>query len=108
MDKKNIVRFLKEKRRGIYSVIVDVYSEQILSSGVNLALDLIKDDLEIKTGERVTLNYFSLNQAVLKYKNKNMNRKVVTPAKASKYDFKDAHEIKNDSQLLPGQFKLDD
>jgi hypothetical protein len=108
MDKKSIVRFLKGKRRGIYPVIVDLYAEQILSSSINLALDLIRDDLELETGEKVDLNYFSLNQAALKYKNKNVNKKVVTPGKTKGYDFKDAHEIKNDRQLLPGQFKLDD
>jgi len=102
MDKKYITRFLKEKKRGVYSIIVNTYSETIMSMGTTMALEVIKEDLERETGEEVSLNYFSLAQATSKYKAS--NTKLGKGKK--KWEFKDTNELKKD-QEVPGKFKLD-
>lgn len=102
MDKIHIVRFLKAKKRGIYSVIVDSYSDKISNTGAAMALELIREDLENETGEKVELNYFSLAQAISK--SRSSAPKSGTDAK-KKWDFKDSHELKKEES--PGKFKLD-
>lgn len=102
MDKKHIVRFLKAKKRGIYSVIVEIYSDKISNTGAAMALELIKEDLENDTGEKVDLNYFSLAQAMSKFRGSVSKQATETK---KKWDFKDSHELKNDE--TPGKFKLD-
>jgi hypothetical protein len=102
MDKRHIVKFLKDKKRGVYTLIVNTYSDTIMSVGKTMALEVIREDLENETGEKVVLNYFSLAQAISKYKetgHKPENEK-------RKWEFKDTSELKDD-QIKPGKFKLD-
>jgi hypothetical protein len=106
MDKTHIVQFLKEKKRGIYAVIVEEYINQIGNSAVNLALEIIRQDLESQTGQKVLLNYFSLNQALSKYRKANKPTKISKGDK-KKYQFKDAHEEDDKIQDVPGSFKID-
>lgn len=103
MDKKHIVRFLNEKRRGVYTLIVDTYSETISSMGVTMALVIIKEDLEKESGTEVELNYYSLAQAIAKHKNL---VKLSTENGKRKWEFKDASELKS-NQAAPGKFKID-
>jgi hypothetical protein len=114
MDKNDIVKFLTNKRRGIYSVIVAQYVDEISGIGVNLALELIEEDLEKSTGQKISLNYFSLAQAISKIRK---SEKSISPtaqsknikAKSSKkYAFKDAHESSPDIEMKAGSFKIKD
>lgn len=102
MDKTHIVRFLKEKKRGVYTLIVQLYSETILSMATTMALTIIQEDLTKISNEPVELNYFSLHQAIVKYK-KNVSGG--QPVKKS-WRFEDDHESK---PIIPkpGTFKID-
>jgi hypothetical protein len=102
MDKKHIVKFLRDKKRGVYTLIVNVYSDTIMSIGKTMALEVIKEDLERETGEKVDLNYFSLAQAISKYKGSNPK----SENEKRRWEFKDANELNSD-QIKPGKFKLD-
>jgi hypothetical protein len=104
MEKKYIVEFLKERKRGVYPLIVNTYIDVISAMGINMALRVIKDDLEKESGTPVELNYFSLAKAISKIEKKSSNRS--TTVVTRKWEFKDAHELK-ESQLPPGRFKLD-
>jgi hypothetical protein len=104
MDKKLIVKFLKAKKRGVYTVIVECYSEVIQSMNATMSLDVIKEDLERESGESVELKYFSLVQAIAKFKNKNPT--TATSTNKKKWEFKDSSELSS-SQETPGKFKLD-
>ncbi len=104
MEKKYIVQFLKEKKRGVYSLIVNTYIDVISTMGINMALHIIKDDLEKETGTSVEINYFSLAKAAAKVPKKVLNKS--TSLETSKWEFKDAYET-NDQKLIPGRFKLD-
>ncbi|MBX2943597.1 MAG: hypothetical protein KF860_14765 [Cyclobacteriaceae bacterium] len=112
MEKVDIVEFLEQKRRGVYNVIVNEYWSTASSVPVNLALSLIKKDLELSTGKKVDLKYVSLAQAISKAKGryKAMDHVSNTPVESfgekKKYDFKDAHELTK-SNTAPGRFKLD-
>ena len=103
MDKQLIVKFLKAKKRGIYNVIVDCYSDVIQSMNATMSLEVIKEDLERASGESIELKYFSLVQAISKFKNKNP-KSVGTSKK--KWEFKDSSEL-GSTQETPGKFKLD-
>lgn len=103
MEKKHIIRFLKEKKRGVYTLIVNSYSEVISSMGATMALELIKEDLERESGEEVEINYFSLKQAISKSKLSLVKHHNI---EKPKWEFKDANELKSD-QSIPGKFKLD-
>lgn len=105
MDKKFMIRFLKEGKRGAYTLLVDMYREVITSVGPTMALQIIRDDLQKESEAEVVLNYSSLAHAIKKYK-----RKVETDATSElkiekKWEFLDAHEIA-EKQLSPGRFKL--
>ena len=102
MEKKHIVKFLNAKKRGVYTLIVELYADVVSSMAITMALDIIHEDLEKETGAKVELNYFSLAQAVAKYKKK-VNAKSIDGSK--KWQFKDANEIKD--QSVPGKFKID-
>lgn len=104
LEKKYIIEFLKERKRGVYTLIVNTYIDVISSMGINMALRVIKDDLEKQAGTTVELNYFSLAKAISKVEKKVSNRSTTTVTK--KWEFKDAHELK-ESQLPPGRFKLE-
>lgn len=100
MEKKHIIRFLKERKRGVYTLMVEMYSDVATSMAVTMALEIIKEDLEKETGAIVELNYFSLAQAISKYK----KEKAISKTE-KKWSFRDAHEIK-ENQLAPGKFKI--
>jgi hypothetical protein len=104
LEKKYIIEFLKERKRGVYTLIVNTYIDVISSMGINMALRVIKDDLEKEAGTTVELNYFSLAKAISKVEKKASNRS--TSVVNKKWEFKDAHELK-ESQLPPGRFKLE-
>lgn len=99
MDKKLIVRFLKEKKKGCYSLLVRQYVDLIMSMSVVMALEIIRDDLQAESGEKIHLNYFSFAKAFARFKKKNSITDNAT------FRFKDAHELGN-TQPRPGKFKL--
>lgn len=103
MDKIYLVRFLKEGKRGVYKMIANIYSDTLLSTGTNLALEIIKSDLEKESGETVELNYFSLAQAKKKLEPKTEVKEKPTK---SKWLFKDNHEVDSKDNEL-GRFKMD-
>jgi hypothetical protein len=102
MEKKHIIKFLKKKKRGVYGLLVEMYSDVITYMAITMALDIIREDLE-KEGATVKLNYFSLAQAVSKFKKKAVSKpQTVMPRR----EFKDANELM-DNQSAPGKFKID-
>ena len=103
MEKKNIVKFLNGKKRGVYALIADVYSGVTTSMAISLALDEIRRDLEKESKEKVYLNYNSLARAVARSKKKT---KAKAKAELQKRDFKDTNELK-DNGTAPGKFKID-
>lgn len=92
MEKKLIIRFLIEKRRGAYNLLVEFYASQIFSLSKTMALSIIEEDLEKECGSPMKLSYFSLARAMSRYKKKHPNllMSVTKPVSA----FKDAHELK--------------
>ena len=100
MEKKYLIRFLKERKKGSYSILVQVYQEVLTSMPIVMALEIIQQDLESDTGEAIELNYFSLARAVGRFKKKKPQRD-----KSKQFQFKDAHELR-DVQLSPGRFKI--
>lgn len=102
IDKNQLVRFLQQRKRGIYTQLVKCYADTINSMSMNLALEVIKEDLEKSTSLKVDINYFSLAQAITRYKKKAGTTSLQVP---KKWEFKDAHEIKDD-QSVPGRFTL--
>lgn len=100
MEKKYLIRFLKEKKKGSYSVLVQAYQELIASMPIVMAMEIIKEDLQKDSEERVELNYFSLARAIARFKKKNPQT-----AQSKQFQFKDAHET-DDVQLSPGRFKI--
>jgi hypothetical protein len=103
MDKETICRFLKERRRGSYSLLVELYADVVPSMAITLALTVIKEDLERASGSKVELHYFSLAKAISRFKKK--TGKKATTSTPQKWNFRDANESK-DSQTSPGKFKL--
>lgn len=101
MEKKHIVKFLNGKKRGIYTLIVEMYADVVTSMAITMAQEVIREDLEKDSGEKVELNYFSLAQAVAKHKKKIKAK----PEAKRKPEFKDANEI-SDKQRRPGGFTL--
>jgi hypothetical protein len=100
MEKKHIIKFLNAKKRGVYSLLVEMYSDVISSIAITMALEIIQEDLENESGEKVELNYFSLAQAVAKFK-----KKAKAKPESRKLEFKDAHEL-IEKQKSPGTFTL--
>ena len=103
MEKKHVIRFLKERRRGAYTLLVKMYAEEVTSMSVKMVLDYIKEDLEKEPGTSVQLRYFSLARAVARFK-KGVTGKLGALT-TRKLEFKDAHETE-DGQLAPGKFKV--
>ena len=103
MEKKTVIRFLKERRRGSYTLLAKMYAGEIASMSIKMALELIREDLEMESKESVDLHYFSLARAISRFKKKAGEQ----PEKGTsrKWKFKDASEIK-EGQLGPGKFKL--
>lgn len=107
MDKKYIVRFLKEKRRGVYNTIVQAYSDIVFDGNVAMVIEMIKDDLARETGEEVDLNYNSLVHAIKKYKAVEAKHDKTLPSPKQKdIQFKDMHELPRQLHQ-PGKFKTE-
>jgi hypothetical protein len=70
MEKKHIIKFLNAKKRGVYTLLVEMYSDVITSMATTMALEIIRADLEKDSEENVRINYYSLVQAVAKFKKK--------------------------------------
>ena len=100
MEKKHIIKFLNAKKRGVYTLLVEMYSDVITSMETTMALEIIRADLEKDSEEEVKINYYSLAQAVAKFK-----KKAKLKPESRQLDFKDAHEL-SDKQKSPGTFTL--
>jgi hypothetical protein len=79
---------------------VEMYADVINSMAINMALEIILEDLEQESGEKIELNYFSFAQAVARFKKKGKEKPQSRNPK-----FKDAHELR-DKQNPPGTFTL--
>jgi hypothetical protein len=101
MEKKHIIKFLKLGKRGVYKLIVELYAELITSMAITMAMEVIAEDLEKESGEKVKLNYFSLAQAAAKFKKE---IEVDPGIKKGANRFKDANELE-EKQTKPGGFK---
>jgi hypothetical protein len=101
MEKKHIIKFLNGKKRGVYPLLVEMYATVVTTMATTMALEIIKEDLEMDSGEKVELNYFSLAQAVAKYKKKIKAK----PEGKRKPEFKDAHEL-SEKQLPAGRIYI--
>jgi hypothetical protein len=102
MEKKHIIKFLKLRKRGVYKLIVDLYADVITSIPITMALEVIGEDLQKESSEKVELNYFSLAQAAAKFK------KTIEANPGIKKDtnrFKDANEL-DEKETKPGGFKV--
>ena len=109
MEKSDIVKFVKEKRKGVYNAIVQTYSTILDGYHTTLMKNIIEIDLEKHTGERIELNYDSLIKAVrrsLINTNRKSKRGISSSPKANRYDFKDDHEIDESKKAKPGSFKI--
>ena len=104
MEKIRLARFLKERRRGIYGLIVETYSSVVTSMTPTMAQQVIQEDLEKESNESVKLNYVSLAQAIAKFK-----KRIPKEADGAKpkHNFPDAYELE-DKTKPPGYFKLHD
>jgi hypothetical protein len=100
MEKKHIIKFLNPRKRGVYGLLVEMYADVIDSMAINMALEIILEDLEQESGEKVELNYYSFAQAVARFKKKGKVKR-----ESRKSEFKDAHELR-DKQKPPGKFTL--
>jgi hypothetical protein len=100
MEKKHIIKFLNPRKRGVYALLVEMYADVINSMAINMALEIILEDLERESGEKIELNYYSFAQAVARFKKKGKAKR-----EARKTEFKDAHELR-DKQTPPGTFTL--
>ena len=98
MEKKHIIKFLNPRKRGVYGLLVEMYADVINSMAINMALEIIREDLEQESGERIELNYYSFAQAVARFKKKGKGKRELR-----KTEFKDAHELV-DKQKPPGRF----
>ena len=83
-------------------MLVEMYSEEVTSMPMTIALEIIREDLESESGEMVDLNYNSLARAVARSKKK---FKAKNDVGMRKRDFKDANEL-TDSRTAPGKFKI--
>ena len=98
MDKKHVIRFLKERKRGAYPLLVKMYAGIVGSMSIRLALDLIKEDLEKESSESVDLHYFSFAKAISRFKKKTGTIPV------EEYEFHDEYENK---KVQPGLGEFD-
>jgi hypothetical protein len=105
MEKKHIIRFLRDGKRGAYTWLVEMYGELVTSMSVTMAMEIIKEDLDKDSETPVELRYFSLAKAVARFKKKTGKNSKSDAGR--KYEFKDANEIKN-GQSNAGSFKLEE
>ena len=102
MEKKHIIRFLKERKRGSYTWLVKMYSDLFTSMSTTMALELVEEDLNRE--EKIELNYFSVARAVARFKKKTGGKSLAGNKK--QIEFRDGHEISH-GQLGAGQFKIE-
>ena len=102
MEKKHIIRFLKEKKKGVYSLLVNQYSDIIATMALTMAMEVIREDLQLESESAIELNYFSFAKAICRFRKNNKTPRSVT---AKKWEFKDASEVK-DVQSGPGKFRI--
>jgi hypothetical protein len=112
MDKKHIAELLIKKKRGVYNMIVKIYSEMIESMPLTIASELIQEELRKESEANLVLNYFSLVHAVYRLKKKvivkpeaNSDSTRKANSSSQKWNFKDANE-EGSSQAAPGKFKV--
>jgi len=103
MEKKHIIRFLKERKRGSYTWLVKMYSDLFTTMSTTMALELVQEDLNRE--EKIELNYFSVARAVARFKKKT-GAKNATAGTKKQIEFRDGHEISH-GQLGAGQFKIE-
>lgn len=101
-DKKKVIRFPNERKRGAYTLIVMTYIDAVRTVSIAMAQQIIEEDLEAVSGEEVQLNYGSLVKAFARYKK---ITKVPVGKDMRKRIFKDANELMS-RQICPGKFKL--
>lgn len=102
MEKKHIIKFLNARKRGAYRLLVEMYSEEVTSMPMTIALEIIREDLGRESEEMVDLNYNSLARAVARSKKKSTAKDELGMRKR---EFKDASEL-TDSRTSPGKFKI--
>lgn len=102
MEKKNVVKFLNARKRGVYRLLVEMYPEEVTSMPITIALEIIREDLGRESGEMVDLNYNSLARAVARSRKKSKAKGEVG---IRTRDFKDANEL-TDNRSAPGKFKI--
>ena len=51
MEKKHIIKFLNAKKRGVYTLLVEMYADVISSMAIKMALEIIREDLEKEARE---------------------------------------------------------
>jgi hypothetical protein len=103
MKKKHVLAFLKSRKRGVYTMLAEMYADVVTSMAITMAIEVIKEDLEKELGETVELHYHSLSQAVLRLKRKGILKATVSPIKI---DFKNANELPQ-SKNKAGSFTVD-
>lgn len=86
MEKKHIMKFLNPRKRAVYGLLMEMYADVIDSMAIKMALEIILEDLEQESAQKVELNYFSFAEAVAGFK-----KKWKTKHEARKPEFKDAH-----------------
>ena len=102
MEKKHIIKFLNGKKKGAYALLAEMYADVVTSMAMSMAVEIIKEDLENESGEKVELNYFSLAKAVYRQRRKSAGKYDTVMRKR---EFKDANEL-TDGQTSPGTFKI--
>lgn len=110
MEKVLLIRFLRDRHRGIYATLVAEYSSIVNSCHVSILKRAIEIDLEKYTDGAVQLNYFSLAKAVKKFKKNTRcevrKEKPVLDKDYYSHEFKDAYELDEAGSVKPGSFKL--
>lgn len=61
--KETHYKVLEWEEKGAYRLLVEMYSEEVTSMPVTIALEIIREDLRKESGEMVDLNYNSLARA---------------------------------------------
>lgn len=104
MDKRQLVNFLKQKKKGVYNLVIEMYADVFSTSmSTPMALEVITQDLQNVSTEVIEINYFSLLKAIAKARKK--GRIVKAEAVKQKWNFKDAHELP-DNRKPAGSFTL--
>jgi hypothetical protein len=98
MEKKHIIKFLNGKKKGAYALLAEMYADVVRS----MAMEIIKEDVENESGEKVELNYFSLAKAVYRQRRKSPGK---PDAVMRRREFKDTNQL-TDGQTAPGKFKI--